>query len=541
MRLSALLIGMIWAAASANATPIDYRVAVAATGAGAVLTVEMTFDGDADGSTDIALPTNWAGSGALWRHLSGFSARGGALLGPAKEGALTIRHRAGARVRLRYRIEDGQAGLPEARSFEKARPVVESDWFYVHGEGAIAMPAGREAAPARFRWGKRPRGWALVSDLDVAPQDHLTANDVATGILFGGADLRLTRRAVAGQPILLAARGRWDFADSDLADRLARLIATENDMLGAPARPYVVTLAPLAGSQTAMSYGGSGRVAGFALTATDNVPLGDFTRLLAHEYAHRWFGPYWVPQTQGAEDYWFTEGFADWFAARAMVRAGLWTPPQWREAINGLLLRYASSTARDLSDAQVTGRFWADPDAMQVQYDRGNIAANLLDARLHAEWTSLLAVLAQMAPSATGALQSGTDRFSALAGRARVAAARQGAATLPLATGSFAPCGALESASQPDYDRGFTVTAENRVEMVRPDGPAFAAGVRPGFRYMKRISFVPGDASHPYVADFLDGDRPMRLSWLPAGMRPIRFQRLIGPEIESAGCVEALR
>ncbi|HEX8383333.1 MAG TPA: hypothetical protein VF592_08160 [Sphingomonas sp.] len=537
MRWIALLVVVAPVATPAIAAdPIRYTVTVEDGGSAPSLLVEIAFAGDRDGSTTIELPSKWAGSEALHTHLTELAVTGGKLLGAADPARRVVRHRSGAPLLLRYRVRDAQAGLPEARSYEKARPVVERDWFYAHGEGIFAIPQGRERSPARFRWGRRPRGWRVASDLDVADPAILTANDAAGAILIGGTALRVTDRQVGGRRVLLAALGRWAFTDAELADRLARLIATENAMLSAPARPYVVTLAPLTGAETgALSYGGSGRTAGFALASTANVPLGDLTRLLAHEYAHRWFGEGegWGPFADGAADYWFTEGFNDWFASRAMVRSGLWTVADWRAATDMMLLRHAASTARGLDDAQLSAQFWTNPDAMQVQYDRGNLTATLLDDALSRRGRALLATLAGMGARSG---EGGVARLDRLVGAGLLARARADAAAALLPPATFGACGTLRTAVQPAYDRGFTTTADNVVATVRAGGPAWAAGVRPGLRFKRRTVVNPGDAARPYAAEFLDGNVLRRLSWLPEGEKRVTFQTLAGSAVDESAC-----
>ena len=538
-----VLIAVAVAAHPARAEPpIRYTVSLYDSRLAPSLTVEVAFVGDADGRSEVDLPSQWAGSERLEKHLADMTVIGGTMLPGSSPAKRLIRHRPRARLILRYRILDAQPGLPEAQSYEKARPVVEADWFYVHTEGAFAIPAGREKSPARFRWGPLPRGWRTASDLDLTDAGTLTANGAASAILIGGKALRISKRSVAGRPVLLAALGRWAFTDAELADRLAVLIGTENAMLGATAKPYLVTLVPLTGSERgAVSYGGSGRTSGFALTSTDNVPLGDFTRLLAHEYAHRWFGEGWGPFAEGAADYWFTEGFDDWFAARAMVRSGLWKAGDWRDATNAMLLRYASSTARALTDAELSAQFWTNPDAMQVQYDRGNLAASILDAGLRRRNGSLLAVLAGMAATDPRAGDGGLKRLDRLAGAEAVAQARERAAAALLPAATFGACGSLRSSTQPAYDRGFTMTADDKVDSVPAGSPAQKAGLRPGFVFKRRISTSWGDSTKPYTAEFLDGAATRRLTWLPEGERKVSFQRLAGDDIDSPACAALLR
>ena len=501
-----------------------------------MLIVGITFDGDSDGTTEIDLPSKWAGSEGLEKHLYDFIVIGGTLIGNKDPSRRTVRHQPGARLTVRYRVLDGQPGLPDARTFEKAQPIVEADWFYLHAEGVFAIPVDRENAPARFHWGHRPKGWRLASDLDVTDSISLTVNQVASAVLIGGKSLRLTKRQVGGQPVMLAALGQWTFSDAMLYDRIATLISVENAMLSAPAKPFLVTLAPLTGSEKgSFSYGGTGRTSGFALTSTDNIPLNDFTRLLAHEYAHRWFGQSFGPYADGATDYWFTEGFTDWFANQAMVKSDLWTISDWRASINELLFRYAGSTARNLTDAELSTQFWTNPDAMQVQYDRGHLTAMLLDTQLKSRKSGLLKSLRHMADTSANAREDEVSRLDRLTGANLVTVSRE-AANRPLPVSLFGPCGSLHTVTQPIYDRGFTMTPNKVVDTVPKTSPAWIAGLRPGFRFVKRTSISIGDASKPYVAEFLDGSFPRLLSWLPEGNTSLVFQQLVRTEGDNSAC-----
>lgn len=516
-------------ALAAAAAPIDYRLSVEARQGRPIVTVAIAFSGDPDGETEIDLPARWAGSDGLWTAIGAPQVTGASVVSSGTPERWRLRHAPGAPVTVRYTVSDGQPGPPDAASHEKARPVLERDWLSLHNQGAIAIPHGRDGAPATFAFGPIAPDWQLVSDL--TRPGPLTAGQIAEGVVVGGTAVRVAVRRVGTATLRVAIIGRWPFEDAGLATSLARLMATEDAMLAAPHTDFLVTLTPLTGADKgAVSHGGTGTTGGFAMEATDNVPLEDLTRTLAHECAHRWFGRGFGPVDDGAGPYWFTEGVNDWFAARAMFRAGLWSNADWARQLNTVLLRYGSSTARELSDADLTEQFWTNSDAMQVQYDRGFLTALLLDRQV-----PVLPILRRMAREPATISQE--LHFAALAEAARpgaLAAARTAAAR-PLSADALAPCGQMESVTRAAYDRGFDTDDARLVTTVRTV-TARVAGIRPAMRYVRRIAFEYLDSTAPYVAEFADAAGTRTLRWLPAGDATVTFQRLDSSAIDSPAC-----
>ena len=525
--LTPLLLALVLVAAAPPVAPVDYVLTPRVGPGGLVaLEVRISLTGDADGTTAIALPDRWAGSTGLYEAVRDLDVTGGTLAAGTDPAHRNIVHRPGAPLVLRYRLGPPAAADP-GLDYAKARPLLRPDWFYVHGEGGFIAPEGRGAAPARFRWGALPPGWRAASTLD-APDPARTVDVVVSSILIGGTDLRLLERSSAGRPVRLALRGRWSFGDAALADAVVRIVDAENLYLASPAVPYLVTLAPLGGGETgAISYGGTGRAGGFALASTDNVGLDRFLFTLAHEYGHRWFGHGFGPtaEPEGIE-YWFTEGFGDYAAGRVLVRAGLWREEDFARHLNRLLLRYRSSAALELSNPVLAERFWDDPAAMQMPYDRGHLFALILDSD-----GAVTAALRRMAASGADfpAAETQSARFLRAFGPPPGLEAMLAGTPLVLPEDRLAACGRIEWAEQPVYDPGYAT--EDRADgryfaRVTESGPAWTAGLRPGMRYLRRISFEPGDATVPIVMRVADAAGERELGWLPAGDRRVRFQRL---------------
>lgn len=539
--LAAAAAALLLAAAAGPQSAVDYSMApvVGAEGLEAVA-VTVRFRGDADGETAIGLPSSWAGSERLHEAVRDLSLEGGTLAETGDPAVRAARHAPGAPLVLTYRIAPLSAADP-APDYQKARPVLRPGWFYIHGEGAIAGPIGRHAAPARFRWAGVPAGWTVASNLDLHPAPSL--NDVGGSIFFGGTDLRVQDREVGGRPLRVAMRGDWPFGDAAFADALARVIAAGNSYLEDEAIPFFVSLAPLTGAEFGMmSSGGTGRPGGFALASTSNRDLDYFLRLLAHEYSHRWFGGSFgpVPRPDSAE-FWFTEGFNDFASAQALVRSGVWSPEDYAAELNDVLLRYGVSPARRRANDALAEAFWSDSAAQRMLYDRGHLLALELDAA-----KPVREALARMAQAAASFPEGETQgaRFARAHGldAGRLAAVLAGE-PIALAPDLFQACGTVAQVEQPAFATGYKVALRDGMpvfDTVEEGSPAWAAGLRPGMRYVRRISARPGDSTVPVVLVVGDEAGERELRWLPQGKDKVRFQRLeLGPvagPAERAAC-----
>ena len=552
MLLAAAAILLGGAAPPAERT-IRYKAKPALTRDGArALRVDIRFRGDADGETLLELPSAWAESTELWRHVKELRIMGATSLSGTYDRPI-ISHRPGARIRVRYKVV---SAFPEdpGFSYEKARPLIRPDWFFVHGEGMFAYPEGRFAAPARFRWGKAPRGWRIASDLDHLSGETTTVANMINSVAIGGADLLVTSRQLDGAPFRLALLGRWDFEPEALASLMARIVAAGNAMWGDRGSPYLVAMAPLGVLPAGLTYTGTGRTDAFSIASTSAFDLKLATRFLGHEYLHSWIpnelGA--LPERDEARDYWFSEGFADYLAAKLLLSAGLWSLADYVADKNEMLLRYGTSPARTADAAEVVAGFWTDPAARQVSYDRGHLLAAKLDSEIAARTggaESLVSVLRAQRQAAVGRDVLATELFrTVLLERTGIDAgpeielhARQGA-PIVLPPDLFGDCARIVTEQRREFHRGYnaraTRIAGGAISGVVPDGPAYAAGMRDGMRLIRMESGKVGDSSVEIVYRVADGDGERVVRYLPEGKGAFEVQRV---EVKASGVEQEAR
>jgi predicted metalloprotease with PDZ domain len=547
----ALAAAALLLAAAKPPPPIAYKITPALQPDGSrVLDVEMRLRGDLDGETDILLPSVWAGTSELWRHATQLRISGARKVGGSYEHPV-VSHRPGARLRIRYRIVSAYDEDP-GFAYEKARPMVRPDWFFVHGETVFAAPAGDPARPARFKWGRLPKGWTVASDLDHLGGKPTTLANLINTVAIGGANLKVVRRDLRGAPLRVALLGEWSFTPDQLADTVTPIVAAEDAFWGDRSSPFLIAMAPLGELPAGLSYTGTGRTDAFSIASTSAFELKQAVRFLAHEYMHSWvpieLGG--MPEEDEARDYWFSEGFNDYLASKVLLRAGLWSLADWAADKNETLLRYGTSPAKTIKGDEIAARFWTDEHVQQVSYDRGHLLAAKLDSEIAARGAgkSLESVLRAQRRAAQNSSELATALFRKVlreetgididADLERYA--RRGEPLL-LPAGLFGDCARLVAERRRQFDRGYDAAATRLaggvIAGVAPDGSAHAAGMRDGMRLVRREAGKIGDSSVELAYRVADGTGEKVIRYLPVGKEEFEVQRLeinaTGPEQEA--------
>lgn len=377
------LIAIVMALALIGAAPIpppapEIRYALSPVFEGRALraiAVELSFAGDADGETLLALPNDWGGNPGLWKHIQAIAVEGGVprLAGPARR---IVRHPPGAPLTVRYRLVNGYDGDPGPAAGNPYRPVIRPTWFQLIGDSTFITPEGRQGLPANVRWTGWPKAWRHASDLDHGEAGQaLSLRDIVDSISVGGPGMTVHERAIEGGRLRFAVLGDWDFRTGALADELAAVIGTQRRFWGGEEGPFFVSLTPTAAGDGRRSSGGTGRGDGFAMFSTRNG-AGALRYLVAHEHIHSW-----VPGALGRmpaderEGYWFSEGFSDFYAYRSLLAAGRWSLEDYVARLNADLAAYDASPARGWSNARLAKAYWSDRAAQKLVYRRGMLLA----------------------------------------------------------------------------------------------------------------------------------------------------------------------
>lgn len=557
--LAAALLGA--GGARAGEAPVAYRLTPVVTqGALEALSVEMRFAGDADGVTDLELPSAWAEGEKLWRLVSGLTVDG-AQLDPGGEAVRVLRHRPGAPLTVRYQLKI--TGEPD-RNHLKGEPVVRPAWFMAHGEGLFAAPAGRQDAPATFAWGALPKGWTLVSDLDHLQGRTGKVAEVIDSVVVGGTQVARLDAKVGAAPLRLAVIGAWPATPQAVGEMAVKIMTAENALWRDPARPFLITVTPL-GEATGGGHSvtGTGKGDAFAIEATTNVDLTKDPHFLAHEYMHSWIVDQvgGLPKADEAREYWFSEGFTDFYATRVLLGSGVWSLEDYVARYNEVLTRYDGSPARNFTADQVMAVFWSNQDAQQSPYDRGRLLALTWDRAVRTASGGRLS-LDDVMRRQRDAVRAGTAKGTGaalfpdmLTAVAPGIAVREDldrfvtrGETVRLQPGALGACLAISSQKVPVFDRGFDGAKSGQTGIITgvdPAGPAYAAGLRDGMKRLGREGGKEGDSRVliGYRVAGSDG-APRLIQYLPQGRASFDLQVVsVLPDLsdaQRAACVKDL-
>jgi predicted metalloprotease with PDZ domain len=516
--------------------------------------VEIRLVGDESGETKLDLPDGFGGVKNHWRYLTNLQVDGASVdaTAPAER---ALRHAPGAPLTIRYRVTTAYASDPtgdDGNPYKGA--VIRPAWFAALGDFVFAKPEGRDDAPATFAWRGWPAGWTHISDADHGSMGRaMTVGDVIESTLLAGPDVALRTRPIPGGALRLATRGRWDWSLEDYADTMGRILSTERDFWGDVSGPFTVTLFQLAPGKNFSSFGGTGRGDGFAQYASPDIAESVLVTNVAHENIHTWIPGRIGEMPEGRAEaslFWLSEGFTEFYTARTLLHAGVWTPGQFVDDLNGKLGDYARSPARSFPNARIATDFWTDPAVQQLAYRRGELFAYLLDRELrhagHAQGleTVLFAMRDHWVAAPAGGKPALLANFNAAMGAAGVSArddlARfiDAGEPIDLAPDQFAGCATVATVTIPSFDVGFDRDASAKAGVfagVDPNGPAYAAGLRDGMKRLARLGGQEGDSRVPLAYKVEASGVQRVISWRPEGKGRLTLQEVkLTPDLSDA-------
>ncbi|HEX6279151.1 MAG TPA: hypothetical protein VFZ49_03960 [Pyrinomonadaceae bacterium] len=509
---------------------------------GTTYQVAVTFDGDADGTTNIRLPDEWGGQGDLYKAIRNLSVSKGASLSDTDKPLIkTVTHSPSEKITITYELaQDFQGPL---KNEVRYRPVTDANYIHWIGTTVWVLPEwdDQEEVSISLEWKGFPKHWTVANSFGAGKvKQRMTAKlDEFGSAIFVAGDFRLVKRKLGSNAVNVAVRGDWQFKDAELAEIVGKVLTVERDFFNDHSQKYyLVTLVPVEEGPNAISLGGTGLTNSFALFATTNSKLERFPWLLGHEYAHNWI-PGKLGKMPDPEQnlYWFSEGFTEFYTYRLLHRGGLLTDAEFVAAYNDIIREYYMSPVRGEPNDRIITEFWTKNDVRRLPYLRGLMFATNLGAQIkHSSGgkASIDDVILEL--YATAKIKKEPLSFESLAAAfakhlgvdampdiKRHIIDGEPIVPQPDALGSIAT---QEIAKFPVFELGFDFErfGKDRVAVdVDPNSSAYAAGLRNGQRRNGGASFSWGDTTKEIELKVKDDKGEKTIRFLPVARKRLEI------------------
>jgi predicted metalloprotease with PDZ domain len=533
-----------WASAMA-AEPVQLQLKFGATpDRTPTLQVSLTFDGDMDGQTAIALPNEWGGEKKLYLAIREIAAQNAELSNGDAPHIRVLRHAPSARITVTYRVADDDQGPPKKDGGNDYRVQLKPKLVFALGDAIVAQPETVDVdAPARVSIQGLPQGMVLASDLQHQELGRtLTFRDLIESVVLAG-DVRVID---AGGGMRLAIHGKIDARDDQgWKDAFTQIATAQRRFWRSGDEPFLVTILTSPPPEEGFtSIGGTGRSDAFAFFTTTNAGPAKLDQILAHEMMHTWVPRRIGAMPEGPDEplaYWISEGFTDWASMRVLARSRFWSPNRFAEVLNEFLKDHDLSPVRTEPNARIAKDFWNDRNVGDLPYRRGMILGLYFDGavrqatRNKRDFDDVLWRMQDIAKEnpKTPVREAFSRAIADVAGfdvaGVLIKHVDQGV-PIDLRTDLFGPCGPIVWIDRAKFHRGFDIEAStkngNVITGVVKGGPAERAGLRDGMKLVKRSSGEIGNAQVEIAYEVIDGDTPKTLRWMPEGQGRERFRQL---------------
>jgi predicted metalloprotease with PDZ domain len=191
--------------------------------------------------------------------------------------------------------------------------------------------------------------------------------------------------------VYFAIRGTWlkNFSDSNIFATLKKTISTQREFWGDNSFDYyTVIMSPTVSRADSGFRGhsmtGSSVKNGFLIQSSNN-PFNNWNNLrniFNHEMMHDWIGRK-IKMKHEELNYWFSEGFTDYYAYKNRLRNGDITFTEWKDLFNKEVFKaHYKNPEKNKPNYILKDEFWKSRNIEKLPYRRGAMFAFWLDNQI---------------------------------------------------------------------------------------------------------------------------------------------------------------
>lgn len=285
-------------------------------------------------------------------------------------------------VKITYEIHQ-KAGNPS----NVHEAIVRDDLVHAPGYGIFATPFDLNESDkinVTIKWVNLDSKWKTVSsygaksniNLNIAPPELLHA-------IYVAGKIRKYNVGTDSQPIILSLYGGFDIEDQIITSDLREIINSQRAFFNDFDFPYYAI--SLIEGDNPRSMGGTRLSGSFTAFLPRGMHKNDYYILFAHEHLHNWIGGKIRKNKDEELNYWWTEGFTDFYSRLIALRSKGIDRKTFIDEINQFLRAYYLSPVNQESNLRIQKDFWNDYAIEKLPYYRGLVFALYLNNLLQKE------------------------------------------------------------------------------------------------------------------------------------------------------------
>lgn len=383
LALCVLLLLFSTMAFAAKCTGINYSISYITNTKTPRIKVDAEILGDFSGSTKLSLPLRWA-SGEYSKQIKNLVVTGHKY--EKKENNLILKlPQNTSKIHLSYEISQ-KSGNPS----DIAQTIIRGDMVQAPGYGLFVYPS---AIPAdcdvlfTIVWKNIPENWKYISSYGKSKELSFktTVPNLLHAFYIAG-DIRIYDLGAKRRQLFLSLNGNFDVNDKTIISVIKKVVYGQRKLFKDNNFPYyAISLTEDLDHDGTIKMGGTLLNNGFlfymgqGVTREDVLKEVNYKVMLAHEHIHSWIGGKIKNNEQEELNYWWSEGFTEYYARITALRSNLISLQEFVQECNVMLRNYYLSPVLHIPNSRIKKMFWKDYDIQKLPYYRGFIFALYLN------------------------------------------------------------------------------------------------------------------------------------------------------------------
>ena len=278
------------------------------------------------------------------------------------------------------------------------RPIINRNYFHVFGKNLFMMPYSKftdddPSVEIQILWKSELNSYDIINSFGSEKTQKFNAKFSAfSSSIFLGGKLNSFEKTWQGSKVVFSTPDTWQHVDiKKLENDLYNIVGQQRNFWNDnSSETTTVTLIKTyencpSENNCLNSCGGTGLTNSFATYCSDNILTTNdrINWLFAHELFHHWVGSTIVNESEVME-YWFSEGFTDYYAYKLLLRSGMLTLEDFVDKLNEEVIEpHYNSPYKNKPNGEINAQnFWSDKEWEKLPYRRGLLYALYLDTKI---------------------------------------------------------------------------------------------------------------------------------------------------------------